>query len=174
MRTVPPLWRGRFSFWSANRRWATQTLSRKVSASEPLLRQTTFAARIPCLASSGIRRRSLSAGALAVAAPWPAAGTTLALLQLLSRPADSAFPGRLLLGIFDPADELVTGQRCDVHPGPESYRVGDQRLAQVCGKPVHRPTGHPLAAHKTKAALEGRARFTDLSIVFGRPNGLVR
>src|SRR5207245_721179 len=47
----------------------------------------------------GIRRRrwSLDAGALAVPAPWPAAGPTLAFLQLLLGPANAAFSGHLLL-----------------------------------------------------------------------------
>jgi len=73
--------------------------------------------------------RLLSAGALAVLAPWPAARPTLAFLKLLLGPANAAFPGRLLLGIFDPADELVAGQRRDVLPGNESRGVGDQRFA---------------------------------------------
>jgi len=56
-------------------------------------------------------------GALAVLAPWPAAGPTLAFLQLLPGPSDAAFSGLLLLGILDPADELVAGQGRDVFPG---------------------------------------------------------
>src|SRR5580704_2579709 len=80
------------------------------------------------------RRAHLSAGALAVRAPWPAAGATLAFLQLLLRPANAAFSGLLLLGILDPADELVAGQRRDALPSIECRGVGDQRLAQVCGK----------------------------------------
>src|SRR5437588_417205 len=92
--------------------------------------------------------RPLSAGALAMLAPWPAAGPTLAFLQLLLRPADPAFSGHFLLGILDPADELVAGQRRDVLPGIECHGVGDQRLAQVSGKFVHHPTGHSRAAHR--------------------------
>jgi len=57
----------------------------------------------------GAPSRLLSAGALAVLAPWPAAGPTLAFLQLLLGPANAAFSGHLLLGILDPADELVAG-----------------------------------------------------------------
>jgi hypothetical protein len=76
-----------------------------------------------------------------VRAPWPAARPTLAFLQLLLGPADAAFSGHLLLGILDPADELVSGQRRDVLPGIECRQVGDQRLAQVCGKRVHHPPG---------------------------------
>jgi hypothetical protein len=59
-----------------------------------------------------------------VLAPWPAAGPTLAFLQLLLGPADAAFSGHLLLGILDPADELVPGQRRDVLPSIECRRVG--------------------------------------------------
>jgi hypothetical protein len=75
------------------------------------------------------QHRALSAGAFAVLAPWPAARSTLAFLQLLLGPTNAACSGRLLLGILDPADELVAGQRCDVLPGIESRGVGDQRLS---------------------------------------------
>jgi DNA-binding NtrC family response regulator len=52
-------------------------------------------------------RQLLPGGAVAVLASWPAAGPALALLQLLLCPANAAFSGRLLLGILDPAYELV-------------------------------------------------------------------
>src|SRR5437868_7018590 len=97
---------------------------------------------------SGARSRLLSAGALAVLAPWPAAGPTLAFLQLLLGPANAASSGHFLLGILDPADELVAGQRRDVLPGIECRGVGGQRLAQVSWKLVHHPTGHSRAAHR--------------------------
>jgi hypothetical protein len=64
----------------------------------------------------GISSRLLSTGALAVLAPWPAAGPTLAFFELLVGPADATFSGLLLLGILDPADELVAGQGRDVFP----------------------------------------------------------
>jgi hypothetical protein len=96
--------------------------------------------------------RSLLAGAFAVVASRPAAGSTLAFLKLLVGSANAAFSGHLLLGILDPADELVAGQRRDVLPGSERRRVGDKRLAQVLRKFVHHPTGHSLAAHKTTLA----------------------
>src|SRR5882757_10274982 len=99
--------------------------------------------------------RLLSAGALAVRAPWPAARPTLAFLELLFGPANAAFPSHLLLGIFDPADELVAGQRRDVLPGIECRGVGDQRLAQVSWKLVHHPTGHSRAAHRATVAGQG-------------------
>ena len=100
--------------------------------------------------------RSLSSGALSVAAARPAAGPTLAFLQLFLRPANTALSGHPLLGIFDPADELVAGKRRDVLPSIECRRVGDQRLAQVRGKLVHCPTGHSLAAHRANVAVEAR------------------
>jgi hypothetical protein len=59
-----------------------------------------------------------------VPAPRPAAGPALAFLELLLGPADAAFSGHLLLGIVDPADELVAGQRRDVLPGIERRGVG--------------------------------------------------
>src|SRR5216117_2046089 len=85
--------------------------------------------------------RLLSAGKVTVVAPWPAAGPTLAFLQFLLGPANAAFSGHHLLGILDPADELVAGQRRDVLPGIESRGVGDQRLAKVFWKFVHHATG---------------------------------
>ena len=97
----------------------------------------------------------LSAGALAVLASRPAAGPTLAFLQLLLGPANAAFSGHLLLGILDPADELVAGQRRDVLPGIECRGVDDQRLAQVSWKLVHYPTGHSRAAHTVTVAGQG-------------------
>ena len=51
----------------------------------------------------------LPAGAVAVLTPWPAAGPALAFLQLLLCPPNAALSGGLLLGILDPADELVAG-----------------------------------------------------------------
>ncbi len=98
---------------------------------------------------------ALCAGALAVLTPWPAAGSTLAVLQLLLGPANAACSCRRLLGILDPADELVAGQRCDVLPGIECRAVGDQRLAQVCGQLVDHTTRHWLAAHRATVAGRG-------------------
>ena len=71
----------------------------------------------------------LGASALAVLASRPAAGSALAFLELLLCPANAALPGRLLLGVLDPADEFVTGQGCDVVPCVACRSVGDQRLA---------------------------------------------
>ena len=112
---------------------------------------TELGSVIPACPSEG-SAELLSAGALAVCAPWPAAGPTLAFFQLLLGPANAAFSSHLLLGILHPADELVTGQRRDVHPGNECRGVRDQRLAQVSWKLVHHSTGHSRAAHGATVA----------------------
>ena len=91
--------------------------------------------------------RLLSAVPLAVAAPWPAAGPTLAFIQFFHGPANAPFSCHVLLCILDPADELVAGQRCDVLPGVQRRGIGDQRFTQVTGKLVHSPTGHSRVAH---------------------------
>jgi len=103
---------------------------------------------LPASRRPGAACRLLSAGALAVLAARPAAGPTLAFLQLLVGPANATLSGHFLLGILDPADELVTGQRRDVVPGIECGGVGDQRLAQVGGKLVHHATRHSRATHR--------------------------
>ena len=77
----------------------------------------------------------------------PAAGATLAFLELLLGPPNAAFSGLLLLGILDPADELVSGERRDVAPSIERGSIGDQRRAQIVGELVHDSTGNSSAAH---------------------------
>jgi hypothetical protein len=104
----------------------------------------------------GAACRLLLAGALAVLAPGPAAGPTLTFLQLFLGPANATLPGRQLLGVLDPADELVASQRRDVVPRIESRAVCDQRLAQICRKLVHHPTGYPGAAHRATVAGRGQ------------------
>ncbi len=73
----------------------------------------------------------LPAGALAVLAPRPAARPSLTFLQFLLGPANAALSSHLLLGILDPANELVARQGRDVFPSIERRAVGDQCLAQV-------------------------------------------
>src|SRR5260221_5561316 len=89
----------------------------------------------------------LMAVALTVLASWPATGPTLTFLQLLLGPAYAAFSSSLLLGILDPADELVASKGRDVLPGFECLGIRGQRLAQVGGKLVHHPAWQPRAAH---------------------------
>ncbi len=81
------------------------------------------------------------------AAPRPTARPAKAILQLLLSPANTAFSGHLLLGILDPADELVAGERRDVLPGMECRGVADQRTAQIPWKLVDHAARHALAAH---------------------------
>lgn len=94
-------------------------------------------------------------GAFAVFAAGPAARPALAFLELLAGPTDAALPRLLLLGVFDPADELVAGQRRDVVPGGQDRGVGEQRLPQISGKLVHHPTGYLRAAHEATVAGQG-------------------
>src|SRR5215218_1796338 len=63
--------------------------------------------------------KPLPGGAVAVLAPRPAAGPALAILEFLPCPANAAFSGRLLLGVLDPANELIARQGRDVLPGVE-------------------------------------------------------
>src|SRR5829696_4326940 len=95
------------------------------------LRASSALAGWPCLTATwrelpgvAIVRGPLLACAVAVLASRPAAGPALAFLQLLPGPPNTALPGGLLLGILDPADELVAGQWRDVVPGVECRRVG--------------------------------------------------
>lgn len=69
-----------------------------------------------------LRLWPLSAGALAVLAPRPAAGPTAAVLELLLRPTNASVSSLALLGVLDPANELVAGKRRDVVPGGERRR----------------------------------------------------
>ena len=132
------------------------TRGRRTSAWWPRPPRASSRHRTPRHRRPGGRPRSppppgvsaLAAGPLAVRAPWPAAGSALAVLQLLLGPANAALSCRHLLGILDPADELVAGQRCDVLPGIECRGVGDQRLPEVRRKLVHHPTGHSRGAHR--------------------------
>jgi len=89
----------------------------------------------------------LAAGAVAMLASRPAARPALTFFQLLLGPPNSPLPGSWLLGILNPADELVARQRRDVLPRIEGRDVGEQRSTQVWGQLVHNPTGNSLAAH---------------------------
>jgi hypothetical protein len=66
-------------------------------------------ARACATAARGEPGLRLPARALAVFAPRPAARPSLAFLKLLLGPPDAALAGLLLLGLLDPADELVAG-----------------------------------------------------------------
>jgi hypothetical protein len=77
----------------------------------------------------------------------------LTFFQLLLGPANATFSGYLLLGILNPADELVAGQWSDVLPGIECREIGDQRGSQVYWKLVDDPTRDSLAAHEATVAV---------------------
>ena len=62
-------------------------------------------------------------------------------LQLLLGSANTAHSGLFLLGILDPADELVARQWRDVLPGVERHGIGEQGASEVTRKPVHHPPG---------------------------------
>ena len=94
-------------------------------------------------------RGPLPAGAVAVLASGPAAGPALSFFEFLLGPADAAFPGRVLFGVEDPADELVAGQRREGFPRGERSGAGDQRSAQVGWHLVRDPARHALADHGT-------------------------
>jgi hypothetical protein len=81
----------------------------------------------------------------------------LAFLQLLLSSTNATFSGPPLLGILDPADELIAGERRDIPPGVERRGVRDQRLAQVFGKFVYDPTGDSRATHRANLPSNARA-----------------
>jgi hypothetical protein len=80
-------------------------LEHAIAALESLV---AFLALAQLVRALGPRGR-LPAGALAVLAPRPAAGPAQPVFQLLLGPPNAALTGRRLLGILDPADELVAG-----------------------------------------------------------------
>jgi hypothetical protein len=92
--------------------------------------------------------RRLPTRALPVLAPRPAAGPAFALLKLFLGTADAALSGFFLLGVFDPADELVACQRRDVLPRRERGVVADERGTQVGGKVVDDTARNLLTAHE--------------------------
>lgn len=89
----------------------------------------------------------LPAVALAMLAPWPAAGPAHAVLQFLLGAPDAAFSRGLLFGVLHPADELVASQRRDVVPGVESRSVCHQGLAQVAWQLVDDASRDGMDAH---------------------------
>src|SRR6185312_9555754 len=91
----------------------------------------------------------------AVLAARPAARSAHAFLQFFLGSPDAAFARFLLLGVFDPADELVARQRRDVLPRRERGGVADQCGSQVRGQLVHDAARHSLAAHEVRVAADG-------------------
>ena len=93
--------------------------------------------------SSGLRL----AVALTMGAPRPAAGSTHAIEKFLLRPSNTAFSGCWLLGILDPADELIPGKRGDVFPCLKSHRISDKGAVQVGWQSMGHPTGDSDPEH---------------------------
>jgi hypothetical protein len=89
----------------------------------------------------------LFTGALAMFAPGPTAWPTHAILEFFPSPANAPLSGLLLLGIINPTDELIAGQRCDVLPGVERRGIGQKRLPQVNREFMHHPAGYSRCAH---------------------------
>ena len=63
--------------------------------------------------------------------PRPAAGATLAFLELTPHALDVTPPRLGLLHGLDPTDPLVARERGDVLPGRKRLRVGQELLLQV-------------------------------------------
>ena len=104
------------------------------------------------MATAAMSQSGSGAGAFAVLAAGPAARSALALFQLLLGAADTAFSCFGLLGILDPADELVAGQRGEACPDVEDRTIGDEYLPKIFGKLVHHPAhnfGSPGLAGST-------------------------
>ena len=71
---------------------------------------------------------------------------------VLLRPSDSTCPGRGLLGVLDPADELIARNGRDVRPCLKCDRVRDERGPQVPWQPMHDATRHSFPAHAPRVA----------------------
>jgi len=84
----------------------------------------------------------------------------LALLEFFLGTANTSFSGHVLLGIFDPADEFVPGQRRDVVPGMERRRVGHEGLTQIARELVHHPAGESRTTHYTPSTQHDEARHS--------------
>ena len=95
------------------------------------------------------------ARALTMLAAWPAARAALTFLELLLGSPNATLPGGDLLGVFNPADELIACQRRDVVPRRKRGVVGGKCHAQVGWKVVHHstrdaPTSHASMLSKQK------------------------
>lgn len=98
----------------------------------------------------------------------PAARPTLALLQFLLGSANASLARLLLLGVGDPADELVACQWRDVPPRGHRGVIAYQRGAQVDRQFVHDTTWHPGVGHPvkiTRAGYPSRATSTSSMLV---------
>ncbi len=101
--------------------------------------------------ASGTQKKLL----LSVAASRPATGAAHPLLELLLGATDSALARLLLLRIFHPTDELVTGQRRDVLPDIERHLITEERSSQVDREFVNHSSRNSLTSHRAKIAPGG-------------------
>ena len=99
----------------------------------------------------------LSAGALAMLAPRPAAGPALAFFELLLGPANAALSSHLLLGVLDPADELVARQGRDVLPGSERLELAISAARRSAGSLCTTPPGTRLPLTAASVTPERRS-----------------
>ena len=80
----------------------------------------------------------------AMFASGPATGPALAVAQAFATPEDALLPGLALLGRFDPANPFVAGQRRNVFPGLQRFRISLQRAFQILGKIMDDAAGSVL------------------------------
>ena len=69
-----------------------------------------------------------------MSASRPAARAALAIRQARATPVDPLAPRLRFLRGFDPADPIIAGQRRNIFPGRQCFRVKFQRLLQISGK----------------------------------------
>jgi hypothetical protein len=77
-------------------------------------------------------------------APGPATGALLPFVQFLHRPLDPARARFRLLGIIDPADELVAPERGQAFSERQSFGIGHQRRLHVIARSVDGSVGKGL------------------------------
>ena len=104
---------------------------------------------------------ALSAGALAVPAPWPAAGrrwpsSNSSWVRRMRR-------SRVISCLASSTQQMNSFRARGMMSFQASSAVGlaISARAQVCGMLVHCPTGHSLAAHRATVAVQGPACFTN-------------
>lgn len=78
----------------------------------------------------------------AMRATRPAAGAALSVAQVRAAPIDPLAPRLRLLRGLNPANPLVAGQRCDVLPSREGFRIVPQCLSKVLRESVDNPAGY--------------------------------
>ena len=106
--------------------------------------------RFPARLRNGRERHWLTAWRVsAMLASRPATRTALSVPQARATPIDALAPRLRLPGGFDPADPFVTGQRRDIVPGRQGFRIMVQRVSQISGKIVDAAAGNvSLASHR--------------------------